>query len=75
MFATVLPTEVRKGQAMFLSCLLSSVVAAGVKAYRTEPAAAAACGNLGRAVVPTGSAAAVDNPSGVFSLSRYAVLI
>lgn len=68
MFVMVMPTEVRKGQATFLSCILSSVLASSVKAYRTEQTAAAACGKLGRAVVPTGSAVVVDEASRVFPL-------
>ena len=66
MFVIVMPTEAKKGQAMFLCYLLSNVVAARVKAYRTEQTASAACCDPGRGVVvPTGSAAVADNLSQV----------
>lgn len=66
MFVIVTPTEVRKGQAVFLGYLLSNVVAARAKAYRTEQAASAACCKAGRGVVaPTSSVAVTDSPSRV----------
>lgn len=67
MFVIVMPTEVKKEQAMFLGYLLSNVLAARVKAYRTEQTASAPCCNPGGrgVVVPTGIAAAGNNPSRV----------
>lgn len=47
MFVTVMPTGVKKGQAMFLGYLLSNGIPAKVKAYAAEQTASAACCSLG----------------------------